>query len=48
MSRFALGPRWLLHLPPSVSPCGTSTHPDLTAPPAYLQTLFGQALRPSR
>ena len=33
MSRFALEPRWLLYLPPTMSPCGTSTRPDLLEHP---------------
>jgi len=28
MSRFAADPRWLIYLPPTMSPCGTSTLPD--------------------
>ena len=28
MSRFALDPRWLLYLPPTMSPVATSTRPD--------------------
>ena len=33
MSRFALDPRWLLYLPPTMSPCGTSALPDLLEHP---------------
>ena len=33
MSRFALDPRWLLYLPPTMSPCATSTLPDLLEHP---------------
>ena len=42
MSRFAINPRWLLYLPPTMSPCGTSKleglleHPDEAL--AYFQT----------
>jgi len=28
MSRFAADPRWLIYLPPTMSPCETSKHPD--------------------
>ncbi|MBT34175.1 MAG: polynucleotide kinase-phosphatase [Thalassobius sp.] len=28
MSRFAINPKWLMYLPPTMSPCGTSTLPD--------------------
>ncbi len=34
MSRFALDPRWLLYLPPTMSPCATSTLPGLLEHPA--------------
>jgi len=34
MSRFATDPRWLLYLPPTMSPVGTATHPDLLEHPA--------------
>jgi protein phosphatase len=34
MSRFALDPRWLLHLPPTMPPCATSKLPDLLEHPA--------------
>ncbi len=34
MSRFALDPRWLLYLPPTMSPCNTSSLPDLLEHPA--------------
>ena len=33
MSRFALDPRWLLYLPPTMSPCATSTLPGLLEHP---------------
>lgn len=28
MSRFAINPKWLIYLPPTMSPCQTSSHPD--------------------
>jgi protein phosphatase len=34
MSRFAVDPRWLLYLPPTMAPCGTSARPDLLEHPA--------------
>jgi protein phosphatase len=34
MSRFALDPRWLLYLPPTMAPCATSLLPDLLEHPA--------------
>jgi protein phosphatase len=34
MSRFALDPRWLLYLPPTMAPCATSRLPDLLEHPA--------------
>jgi protein phosphatase len=34
MSRFAIDPRWLLYLPPTMAPCATSTQPDLLEHPA--------------
>jgi protein phosphatase len=34
MSRFAIDPRWLLYLPPTMSPVATSTMPDLLEHPA--------------
>ena len=33
MSRFAIDPRWLLYLPPTMSPVATSTGPDLLEHP---------------
>jgi polynucleotide kinase-phosphatase len=33
MSRFSVDPRWLLYLPPTMAPCGTSTLPDLLEHP---------------
>ncbi len=34
MSRFAIDPRWLLYLPPTMSPVATSKLPDLLEHPA--------------
>jgi len=34
MSRFAIDPRWLLYLPPTMAPCATSSRPDLLEHPA--------------
>jgi protein phosphatase len=34
MSRFALDPRWLYYLPPTMAPCATATLPDLLEHPA--------------
>ena len=34
MSRFAADPRWLIYLPPTMSPCGTSSEPGLLEHPA--------------
>jgi len=34
MSRFAVDPRWLLYLPPTMAPCATSAQPDLLEHPA--------------
>lgn len=33
MSRFAIDPRWLIHLPPTMSPCETSSLPGLLEHP---------------
>ena len=33
MSRFAIEPRWLLYLPPTMAPCATSSHTDLLEHP---------------
>src|SRR6185312_4583696 len=33
MSRFALDPRWLIYLPPTMSPVTTSSRPDLLEHP---------------
>ncbi|MFK8103967.1 MAG: polynucleotide kinase-phosphatase [Saprospiraceae bacterium] len=34
MSRFAINPKWLLYLPPTMSPCGTSVLPNYLEHPA--------------
>ena len=34
MSRFALEPRWLLYLPPTMAPCATSSEPGLLEHPS--------------
>jgi polynucleotide kinase-phosphatase len=34
MSRFAIDPRWLVHLPPTMAPTATSTQPDLLEHPS--------------
>jgi protein phosphatase len=34
MSRFAVNPKWLIYLPPTMSPCETSQLPDLLEHPA--------------
>lgn len=34
MSRYAVDPRWLLHLPPTMAPCATSTTGELLEHPA--------------
>jgi protein phosphatase len=34
MSRFAANPKWLIYLPPTMSPCGTTTEPGLLEHPA--------------
>lgn len=33
MSRFAINPKWLIYLPPTMSPCGTSELPDFLEHP---------------
>ena len=40
MSRFALDPRWLVYLPPTISPCETSKLPDLLEHPAEVFSYF--------
>ena len=40
MSRFALDPRWLVYVPPTISPCATSELPGLLEHPADVFTYF--------
>ena len=40
MSRFALDPRWLVYLPPTISPCETSKLPDMLEHPAEVFGYF--------
>ncbi|CAI8045107.1 Bis(5'-nucleosyl)-tetraphosphatase PrpE [asymmetrical] [Geodia barretti] len=40
MSRFALDPRWLVYLPPTISPCDSSRLPDMLEHPAEVFTYF--------
>ena len=40
MSRFAVDPRWLLYLPPTMSPVATSSRPDLLEHPAQAFDYF--------
>ena len=40
MSRFALDPRWLVYLPPTISPCGTSGLPGVLEHPAEVFAYF--------
>ena len=40
MSRFAMDPRWLVYLPPTISPCETSGLPGLLEHPAEVFTYF--------
>ncbi|MGO1055102.1 polynucleotide kinase-phosphatase [Crossiella sp. CA198] len=40
MSRFALDPRWLLYLPPTMAPVNTSAVPDLLEHPAEAFTAY--------
>ena len=40
MSRFALDPRWLVYLPPTISPCETSKFPDMLEHPAEVFSYF--------
>ncbi|MBM4048582.1 MAG: polynucleotide kinase-phosphatase, partial [Planctomycetes bacterium] len=40
MSRFAANPKWLIYLPPTMSPCGTSQRPDLLEHPAEAFAYF--------
>ena len=40
MSRFALDPRWLVYLPPTISPCDTSQLPEMLEHPAEVFTYY--------
>ncbi|WP_019928815.1 polynucleotide kinase-phosphatase [Nocardia sp. BMG111209] len=40
MSRFAVDPRWLVHLPPTMSPCATTNSGDLLEHPAQAFDYF--------
>ncbi|MBA4031096.1 MAG: polynucleotide kinase-phosphatase, partial [Planctomyces sp.] len=40
MSRFAANPKWLIYLPPTMSPCGTSSLPGLLEHPAEAFAYF--------
>ncbi|GAA4442316.1 polynucleotide kinase-phosphatase [Bremerella cremea] len=42
MSRFAANPKWLIYLPPTMSPCGTSELPGLLEHPAEAFDYFQQ------
>ena len=42
MSRFAADPRWLIYLPPTMSPCATSKRPDLLEHPDQAFEYFEQ------
>lgn len=43
MSRFAVDPRWLVYLPPTMSPCATSSLPDLLEHPSEALTTYRNA-----
>ena len=40
MSRFALDPRWLVYLPPTISPCETSKLPEILEHPVEVFSYF--------
>jgi hypothetical protein len=40
MSRFAANPKWLIYLPPTMSPCETSSEPGLLEHPAEAFAYF--------
>src|SRR5262249_28750765 len=40
MSRFAANPKWLIYLPPTMSPCETSNEPSLLEHPAVAFTYY--------
>ncbi len=43
MSRFAVNPRWLIYLPPTMSPCGTSKLPGYLEHPAEALSYYHDA-----
>lgn len=43
MSRFATNPKWLVYLPPTMSPCGTSALPGLLEHPAEAFAYYRQS-----
>lgn len=43
MSRFALEPRWLMYLPPTMAPCATSTSGDLLEHPSAAFDFYRQS-----
>jgi protein phosphatase len=43
MSRFALDPRWLLYLPPTMAPCATAAEPGLLEHPAEAFAAYAAA-----
>jgi protein phosphatase len=43
MSRFAVNPKWLIYLPPTMSPCETSAEPGLLEHPAEAFEYFRKA-----
>jgi protein phosphatase len=42
MGRFAINPKWLIYLPPAVSPSATSEQPDLLEHPAEAFAYYRQ------
>lgn len=47
MSRFAANPRWLIYLPPTMSPCATSVEPGLLEHPADAFAYFRKEEAPA-
>ena len=43
MSRFAANPKWLIYLPPTMSPCETSSEPGLLEHPAEAFSYYRHA-----
>ena len=41
-ARHGVDPRWLIHLPPTMSPCGTSSSPDFLEHPAEAFSYFAK------